>query len=447
MTTLPKPGLDARLANLPAASPAEVPVADARLHLVQAGRARVITAASAPRRIVAVRLCWPGGSAAEDAGLAGLHAVTMQALVRSPAPGSTTPVAECLESAGVAVDAGATYRTAYLELRGPRAYLIQALALVATAVEAAELDESAFQAARFQALHGVRRRRRDIALLAADTFRAARAEPGNFLARRPDGTVASLDAMSIADCQALVSKLRRGRLHLIIVGDQAADDYLAAVSALTGESADRELADGLADGLAERLALRAEPPDQLRAASGAAAHSYLLWGTAAGTAEMADHVAIELAAHLLGGWSGSRWNVLFRERLGLTYSVNSAHSSLSSAGLTCCLAHVGMAVATKDLPRARDLLLRDADDFNRSGPSPEEVNAAAVRLLRAEAHFHDSARNLVGRLGWFLQAGLDLGFAERRISALRATEAAKTRDRMTELFRQPTLIVLSDAPE
>ncbi|HXS65535.1 MAG TPA: insulinase family protein [Streptosporangiaceae bacterium] len=446
MTALPEPGLSERLASLAEISPAAVPVTDARLHVIRAAGASVYAQAGMPRPIVAVRLYWPGGSAMEDAGLSGLHAVTMQALIRSPAPGGKTTMAEHLESAGVAVAAGATDRTAYLELRGPREYLSNALTLAATAVAAAEVDEGAFQAARKQALHGSRRRQRDLAMLAGDAFRAARAAPGNFLARRPGGSAVSLDGISVADCRALAAGLWGRRLHLVIVGDQRADDYLAAVSALTSGDGER------GDGVAEPPALCAEPPGELRAASGSAAHSYLGWGTAAGTADIADHVAIELAAHLLGGWSGSRWNALFRERLGLTYSVASAHTSLSIGSLSsgdpaCCLAQVGFSVATKDLATALDLLRRDIEDFVSTGPSPDGVNAAAVQLLRMEAHFHDSARKMVARVGGLLQAGLGPDFAERRISVLRAIRADETRDRMAALLRQSTLIVLSDAPE
>ena len=103
-------GFAARLASLAEASPATVPVADVRLEEARAGGVTVRTLAGPLRRVAAVRLCWPGGSAGEAFAQAGLHAVTMQALIRTPAPGGAASLAERLESAGIAVEAGHSAR-------------------------------------------------------------------------------------------------------------------------------------------------------------------------------------------------------------------------------------------------------------------------------------------------------------------------------------------------
>jgi predicted Zn-dependent peptidase len=193
--------------------------------------------------------------------------------------------------------------------------------------------------------------------------------------------------------------------------------------------------------------LRANPPDQVRALGDGKARAYLLWGTAAETADVADHVAIEVAVHMLGGWSGSWLTRLFRAELGLTYTVGSSVTSLAHDGRMYCLAQVGMGVAAANVPRVRDLLLEQVEAFLRYLAPPGDTAAAAVRLLRNEAHFHDATRKLISRAGSFLQAGLAPDFATQRVGALRAADSGQFGDRVRAMAHQPTLTVLTDAME
>jgi predicted Zn-dependent peptidase len=446
MTTLPGAGLDERLLAVTAVQPASVTVPDVRLRVSKRGSAKLFALAGADRRSIGVRLYWAGGSAAEDARLAGLHTVTMQTLIRSPAPGGPLALAGRLESMGVAVAAGASDCAAYLELRGPAEYIHPALRLTAQAVAAAALEPDALRAARSAALHEVDQQAHDPARLAAGSFRAARAVPGSFLARRPQGTAEGLQAVTLADCQGVLSRLaHEGGVRILVVGDQASGGYLADVASLADSGADGVT--GGATGQRAASVLRANPPDQVRAPGDGRARAYLLWGTAAETADVADHVAIEVAVHMLGGWSGSWLTRLFRAELGLTYTIGSSVTSLAHDGRTYCLAHVGMAVAAADLPRARNLLLDQVAAFLRYLPPPGDTAAAAVRLLRNEAHFHDATRKLISRTGSFLQAGLAPDFATRRIGALRAIDCGQFGDRVRAMARQPTLAVLTDAME
>lgn len=451
MTAAPRSRLDALLPNLARTDPRTVVTADERLHTHRAGNAQLLALAGPARRSVAIRLCWDGGPAAEDPATAGHHAVTVQALARSCGPGGTVPLAERLESMGIAVTAGVTECSSYLDLRGPREYIHPALRLASAAVAAGAVDQVAFEAARSTTLYSVDRRTHSLATLAGDTFRAARADPASVLARPAEGTAQSLRTMSAADARALAGRLAGGcDFRVIIAGDPAAHAYADDVAPLTEQigatNGHRRPARGGA-GQAARSALADDPPEQVRQPSGLPSQAYLLWGTAVQTASQADHIVLELAVHMLGGWSGSRWNSLFREQLGYTYSTRSSITSLAFGGRTYCLAQVGMAVAPATLTQARDLLMAQAAAFLSDPPPAAEILAACVQLLRTEAHFHDYTRHLMDRAGSFLQAGLEPAFAERRIDALRAVEPDRFGDRLKALMSSTTLVILTDSRE
>lgn len=369
----------------------------------------------------------------------------MQALVRSAAAGDTVPLAERLESMGVAAETGVSESAAYLELRGPREYLHQAVRLTSEVVVAGQLSQDAFGAARAAALHEAERRAHDLAKLANDTFRAARAVDGGVLSRRPEGTVDGLRGLTYDDCRQVLGALPGRAVSVIVAGDADAQAYLSDLGPLglgpLGAAGPGVLAGWQEPGGAE---LRAGPAGHLVAAGGKRSSCYLLWGTAVETDDVADHVALEIAAHLLGGWTGSRWSTLFRDKLALTYGVRSAVRVMAPRGRACVIAHVGLTTAASSRARVADLIGDQARGFIASDPDPGEVAGAAVRLLRTEVHHHDAMRSLVDRAGTYLHAGLDPGYAASRISALAAVGADDVGARLRRLLRQPTLVELAE---
>jgi predicted Zn-dependent peptidase len=170
--------------------------------------------------------------------------------------------------------------------------------------------------------------------------------------------------------------------------------------------------------------------------------SYLLWGTAVEITDATDHAVLEVAAHILGGWAGSRWNVLFREKLGCTYGATAAVSSVGVAGRRYCFAHAGLAVDPDAFDRTLDTLADQAAAFLGTGPRADEVNGACLRLLRTEAHYFDSSRSLMTRAGEFLLSGLGTDFAASRMAALRGMADASFTGRMRELMLKPTVVIL-----
>src|SRR5215469_3753984 len=174
-------GSDAR------ADPRTVAAPDGHVDVRSSGRAVLLTVAGAVKRSVGVRLFWTGGPVAEQEQSAGVHALAMQALVRSPAADGSPSLAEWLESTGVAITAGVTDCSCHLDLRGPAELIRPALRAAATAVIRGNLDAGTVRAARAATVHELDRRTHNVRTLADDTFRAARMASGSPFARPPEG--------------------------------------------------------------------------------------------------------------------------------------------------------------------------------------------------------------------------------------------------------------------
>jgi zinc protease len=447
--------LDAFLLEHARTDPGTVAAAAGRLDSRPAGRALFLAVAGAVKRSVAVRLFWSGGPAREGPDSAGAHAVAMQALARSPAPGGAVPLAERLASMGVAVTAGVTDCSSYLDLRGPREYIHPALRIAVRALAEPAVDMAGFRAARAATVHSLERRAHNIKTLAGDSFRAVRATPGSLFARPPEGAVECVRTLPFAAIETVAKGLAAcPRVCVILAGDQPGDDYVDDLAPLAGAGADSagpgssaaSLGGGDGPQPAENV-LASDPPTEIRIASPLGNQAFLQWGTAVQAAGVDDHVVLEVAAHILGGWTGSRWHSLFREQLGYTYGTGSSAASFQITGPVYCLTQVGMAVAPPALSRTRALMTEQAAAFVAEGPTAAEISTACAQLLRSEALFYDSTRNLMERTGSFLQAGLPADFAERRMEALRAPDPDQFRGRLRALMAKRTLVIVTDSEE
>jgi len=303
------------------------------------------------------------------------------------------------------------------------------------------IDRACFQAARSTMLQQLDQRAHDAKLLAGDRLRGARAGPASAFARAPGGTHESLSAMTLDDVESAVDRLVHRRLSLVVAGDPALDPYLQGLEVLLDRSA------GEPTPRLPEADLPIVVPPYVQAEGGHVGQTYLLWGTLIKVDGPTDHVLAEVATHILGGWSGSRWQTLFREELGYTYGTNASTSSIRLGTGIYCLAQVGLPVAAGPADVCRQLLLEGAADFVAHGPSPRERDLAAARLLRSEAHFHDSTRNLIARTASFLQAGLGPDFAQQRMRALRQIDPDRYAQRLREMFDETTLVALTGRQE
>jgi predicted Zn-dependent peptidase len=403
----------------------------AALNVWRTGQIDAFATSGAVKQVVGARLYWPGGPAMESTAGRGAHAVMVQALVRSRAPGSDVPLAELLEASGVSVTAGVTQVCSYLDLRGPRAQVLAALRLTAVSVLSGVIETAAYEVARAAVAQQADRQGTEVRTIAALGLRAARTSPDSYFAR-PAEEVA--EELSFAEVTAAAHRLAEQHTYLVIAGDHNARPYLDNLAVLAHHDRARAVlpSPGFVQAPPVLTRVRAIRPNQ----------GYAVWGTAVRIDGPADHAVLELATHLLGGWSGSRWNTLFREELGLTYGTVASASSYQFEGEQVCLAQVGFAVPPTALTTVEDLILQQVKDFTVLGATEPELSQATAQLLRSEAHYQDSARKLMARTASFLQSGVGPGFASARMNALAGLRSGAFNDRLRQLLAEPTLVMV-----
>lgn len=406
--------------------------------------AEIVSPAGPGKRVARVRLWWRIAPY-ED----GRYAVALAALLRSPPPGSPAPLAEHLESLGAVITTGATAGSCYLDLQAPRetchlALRLAVRALASATVDSAAVDSAAIEAARTVLAYQADRRGHDPRLRASDAFRAARATPGSPLVVPPTGTGPGLRGLEPALVRTSLRTLATAyRPSLIVVGDPDLEPYADDLAILDIRPGDPP---GGSPPDPATAALRPAPPAEVLVDTGAPGQAFLLWGTACPMTDAFDYAVLELASHVLGGWSGARWQRLFRQEKGYTYGVHATVAAWRLGTGDVGLTHVGMTVAPDLLGPARELLAAQADRYRREGPTVDEIVQAATQLVRGEALHYDSADHLMQRMAPFLQAGLPVDFLARRIRALRSVDVERFRAAFARLFHEPTTVVLAARP-
>lgn len=420
------------------ADPGTVAAASGALHVVSTPTADVYAVADTVKRIVSVRLFWNAVPGTEPLAQAGRTAATLSALVRDSDARSGVPLAQQLEAAGVVCSVGVADTSVHIELRGARNDTRSAVALLAGGLGAGGVGEPAFLAGRTATRHEVERRGHDLRTVAIDALRGARFGSAARASVPPEGTPAGLTGLTHDDVDRTAKELlTRARLHVLVAGDPDVQSY---VDLLAPWQHDRG---PLAEPEPPAAHLVPAPPAQLTVASPLRGQAHVLWGTVVPLADAADYVALELVTHVLGGWVGSRWHSLFREKLGLTYGTYSAAVPIGFGDGVVGLAYAGFSVAQAALAQTTDQLSQQV------GALPDvlddvELRSAAAQLLRAEALHHDSARSLIGRAGLLLQGGLAVTMVGDRVAAMRETTGADLRRRLDRLLRQSTLVRVSE---
>jgi predicted Zn-dependent peptidase len=406
--------------------------------LCSTGSANVIDLAGSDRPVTACRLIWHGGPATEAPELAGSHALAMYSLIHSACGGSPVTLAQELESRGMAVTAGVTECSSFLEIRGPRYQSHGALRRVAEAVREGQGTESDFKAAKAAILDRLEVRGHALHLISADTFRATRFVPGSVLARSADGSPESVRDLPFSALAAIKTAMASpAAFDLVVVGDPDGMSYADDVSVLLGpHRADATTA-------SKRVPALARPTGHVRVSSAFGSQPFLNWGTVIEADGWHDHLMLELAVEILGGMAGSRWYSLFHEQLGWTYATVASSVTYGFGARIFSLALVGMYIDPKALDRAVSVLLDEASSFAENGPTADEVNSTCLRLLRTEARCYDAVKDVANRATLYLHRGLGIDMAERRLDALRGVDRDWARERMRVLVRDATLVVVS----
>ncbi|MFJ4680345.1 insulinase family protein [Kitasatospora sp. NPDC088783] len=335
--------------------------------------------------------------------------VALEALLHSVAlPGRT--VADMLESLGVSVEPGRTHVSCHLEFQGSKDGIRKAVPLFADALAATVLQPDAVRTARASVLGLVERLDSSLPDRAERAFYAAVAGADGLLARHGEGTVESLLGMTPEQVTGAREDLVRSLPVSLFLSDAAAEPAWRAALARTAPATPV---------VAAGPTLVPAPARQRVDVSVTGPRgAHLLWGCMAELGDVMDHVALEIAAHALGGGWSARWQHLFREELGRVYGTHARIRSLGLDGRAHGAALIGMSTGAADADSAAALLEEEAARFSLHGLTEKEVTDGAGQLLRAEGLFQVSAQKFVARAAQPVQAGLGVSFAARRLECL-----------------------------
>lgn len=412
---------------------ARIPVPSGRFDVRRIGAVTTFTVADVAKRMIALRLYWNGGAAAETAGECGAGLVALRALLRSPSrtPG-VLPVIEELEALGVTAEAQVAETSWHVDLRGPQPSIGPAVRLVADSLMRGGPVQSSVTASVNQILDMQRRRRHNLAALVEERFRMARASPGGPLARPLEGTEESLRSLQGEKVAAALADLHRSRPRLVVVGGDIAADVAELGDVLAGPFRP-DTPPSVAELFAER------PPAQISVDSQLNEQGYLLWGTVYPGASPEDYSFLEIATRMIGGWTGSRWHGLFRDELAYTYGLRHHVSALVVGSRLVCSARIGMAVPPAVVGECAERMVADAASIDWAKADPDEIRATAAQLLRVESSRYLSSRSLMTYLAPFAAGGPTATFAAGRVYALRHLDTDRFRGRVAELLATTTL--------
>lgn len=357
------------------------------------------------------RIIWRADPAGADVYSASHMLVALEMLLRTPiGSASGRSIASELESAGVVATPSITHFACVLELRGHWTVLDSATQVLAAAVAAVagwQSDDQAFVAARTAVAAAVERRTSTLADRAELALLGALAGDAGWLARFAEGDPASLRSMTVADATAAVRHLV-GSCPLTVV---ASDPRTAALWSAT-------LGARPAPRTGSPLSLVGHPAADVSAEVAGPRGAYLLWGYLNDVDDADAHVATEVAVHVLGGWIGARWQVLFREELNKTYGTQMRLRNFGHGGRRYGIAAIGMSVAGSDVADVEVHLRRELDELRRDGLTASECTEGVDRLRRGESLFATSTRIAVTRRSQPIEYGLPWTTAGERIESL-----------------------------
>jgi predicted Zn-dependent peptidase len=390
------------------------------------------------KEIISARLFWDGGPVREPVRQAGLHAITMAAVLRTEDDSTGQILADELESAGVSAEWGVRDSACHLELRAPREYLRRALPVMLDRLTTIAISGREVAAATAIVRHELDRRRQDVRSVAVDALRSSRFRAGSRLAAPPAGTAEGVEAVTAQDVVAAGVRLVWGtRLRVLIAGD----DDTAAYGACIGRGRAVAAEPAYAAPWASLDDLAASPEAEVVSDWDLSDQAHLLWGVVTQLEDAADFAALEVAMHILGGWAGSRWHALFRERLGYSYGTHAAVQKIGLGEHLLGMGYAGLSVAMGALPHALDLIRAESAALPES-LLPAELATACTQLLRSEALVRDSARGLIASAADCLQGGLRPSFAADRIAVLRGADVRDIASRLPRLLSEPTLVIV-----
>jgi zinc protease len=408
-------------------------VREGRLH----NGVRVVVAEDHRIRVVSITTLHARAGSREDAAQLGVAALAVDLLAEGASGRDAAAFATAIAREGMRLEPAIATDYAALRVTALSTHLAPAVGLLAQALRQPRFDDAAFARVRARHLAELEQQRLRVRTISARVFDRVVFGPAHPYARSPQGTTASVGALS-RDAAREFWQHHYGPASttIVVAGDVALEPALGAL--------DRAFADWR-DG---DDAAPAAPPPAAAAATAPLAHvrvpgarwCALLVGAALPPDR--DPTVGELANAVVGGSNDARLARGIDRELGIASNAASGFwrgewSDTWAIAMTVPCEHAGAA-----LERTRAVIA----DARATAPTRDELERARALLVRSAAQSFDTTAGTARALERLVLQRLPLDYYARLPARLAAVTPEAARDAIARVSREPSVIVVGDAP-
>ncbi|MCW8964261.1 MAG: insulinase family protein [Gammaproteobacteria bacterium] len=387
--------------------------------------------------IVDVRVVFDAGAARDD-GKAGLAALTNSLLSEGAGQLNADQIAERLDDVGAQLGSSSHRDMAVLSVRSlsDEKVLREAIGLTSLILSSPTFPERSFERKRKSMLVGLRASLQNPASIAEKAFMKA-IYGSHPYASPPDGTVESLNAMSVDDVRQYYKKYYVASNAVIaIVGDISRNKAEALAEVLTGSLPAGEKAPALPGvEMIEGKMVRINHPST---------QAHIWVGQPGMTRTDADYYALYVGNHTLGG-SGlvSLLSDEVREKRGLAYSAYSYFSPMRMAG------PFQMTLQTKSdyAVKALDVMRETTKNYLEGGITQEQLTASRQNITGGFALRLDSNKKLAEYLAMIGFYGLPLDYLNNFNSRIEAVTVEDVNDAFRRRVTPDKMVTIIVGPD
>ncbi len=371
--------------------------------------------------------------AAEDGALPGLAAVTAGLLDEGSTTRSALDFARAVEGLGISLSAGSDLERTSVRLQALTRTADSAFALLGELVTRPAFASEEIERDRQRRVNAVRARRDQPRVVATMLFNAEVYGADAPYGHPPDGTPASLAAISRADITGFYHRYYRpGNAVLVVVGDVTPDRAAALVSSALGGWQGKEAVNDPVPAAPAPRAAAVYLVDKPKAAQ-----SEIRIGGVGASRTSPDYYALNVLNTVLGGQFSSRINLNIREDKGYTYGARSSFAFLRGRGPW--LASSGVVSAKTDSALVE--FMRELVDIRGSRPATEAevafATSAIVRSYPRRLETNAGVANELSELAYYRLPSSELVDYQRKIAAVTPADV----DRMARKYIVPAQFI------
>jgi zinc protease len=306
------------------------------------------------------------------------------------------------------------------------------LALLKLALQSPRFDQVDFDRVKQQFLQGRRQETLDQGTIGNDAW-FAKAFPGHIYGRSNNGTVASVEALTLADMREVYGRvMNREGLRIAVVGDIDA--------ATLAQKLDEVFGDVPKTAFVERTKIATVAPGPIaQTIDYAGPQTQIYFGNPGIIGATSEGWAAYVMAEILGGRATfARLNQVLREKSGLTYGVSFDDFSLRHGAF-----QVGsFSVANEKASQALALLIEQLDVMAREGPTAEELKRVKAFIIGAYPLRFTTNASISGALLLAQQDGLAPDFVAQRPGKVNAVTLDDVKAVAAKLLKPENRIVV-----